>query len=426
MDSLLLEDAFEDIFSDPALLECEDSPDLQLHSSCPQEEAVAHSEPLINKASTSQDSKGSCRAVKSLNKKERSKIVSKLRAISGVEVVKVVVEKLSREPHMEYYPEREQLLASLLDSSYEELVTICAKLSDMFVCTYITCDTGREKYGRFQVEWHKCCSKFLLSVSEKHDCLDGLPADQMWLALTRSYPTEVRNPLMIAVTAAIYGHMLQKVRSIVKENSGGETSKSALQHEPDEVYLRFGGGALADMFKQRYKDMRSKKKSSKTKDIISQEIQVLGWIRRVDKSTLPASLAYRDQGGMYFPDDDFLPFIRNLDECVRESANEDAFQRYGKNLVKVVSEQVQHNQHLFEEFKTVIHNKVEGSEYADKSIAAVYTEFSRKISNTRINEFLDTSRQKSASDKGKATLSGQNLRDTLLSQHVNLKSKSNN
>ena len=26
---------------------------------------------------------------------------------------------------------------------------------------------------------------------------------------------------------------------------------------------------------------------------------------------------------------------------------------------------------LFEEFKTVIHNKVEGSEYADKSFAAV-------------------------------------------------------
>ena len=94
--------------------------------------------------------------------------------------------------------------------------------------------------------------------------------------------------------------------------------------------------------------------------------------------------------------------------------------------MKVVSEQVQHNQQLFKEFKTVINNKVEGSEYADKSNAAVYSEFSRKISNTRINEFLDTSRQKSASDKGKATLSGQNLRDTLLSQHVNLKSKSNN
>ena len=70
MDALLLEDAFEDIFSDPALLECADSPDSQLHSSCPQEEAGAHSEPLLNKASTSQDSKRSCRGAKSLNEKE--------------------------------------------------------------------------------------------------------------------------------------------------------------------------------------------------------------------------------------------------------------------------------------------------------------------------------------------------------------------
>ena len=97
------------------------------------------------------------------------------------------------------------------------------------------------------------------------------------------------------------------------------------------------------MFKQRYKDMKSTK-SSKIKEKVSQEIQVLEWIRRVDKSTLLASLAYRDQGGMYFPDNDFVPFIRNLDESVRESANEEALQRYGKNLVK---EQLMHNQLFF-------------------------------------------------------------------------------
>ena len=37
--------------------------------------------------------------------RKRNKIVSRLRAISGVEIVKAVVEKLSWEPHMEYYPE---------------------------------------------------------------------------------------------------------------------------------------------------------------------------------------------------------------------------------------------------------------------------------------------------------------------------------
>ena len=74
---------------------------------------------------------------------------------------------------------------------------------------------------------------------------------------------------------------------------------------------------------------------------------------------------------MYFPDNDFVPFIRNLDESVRESANEEALQRYGKNLVKVITEQVQHNQLLFRQFQTIIRDKVEGSETADTAIAAV-------------------------------------------------------
>ena len=161
------------------------------------------------------------------------------------------------------------------------------------------CDKGKDKYARFQVQWHHSCSKFLLPVQNIGDHhLDNLPPDQLWHALTRSTSQEVRNPLMIAITAAVYGFMLQQVRVLIKEDGGGSHTYT-LESEPDEVYLRFGGGALADMFTQRYKDMKSKKSSEK-KENISQELQVLQWIRRVDKSTLPASLAYRDRGGMYF------------------------------------------------------------------------------------------------------------------------------
>jgi hypothetical protein len=56
---------------------------------------------------------------------------------------------------------------------------------------------------------------------------------------------------------------------------------------------------------------------------------------------MPLTLAYRDRGGMYFPDEAFLPFIKNLDDCVHENANEEGFTRYGKNLVKMASQPVQ-------------------------------------------------------------------------------------
>ena len=111
---------------------------------------------------------------------------------------------------------------------------------------------------------------------------------------------------MIAMASAVYGYMLQQARLLVKDD--GEESSTSLRSEPDEVYLRFGGGALASMFTGRYKDMKSNK-SSQHNEKVSQELQVLEWIQMVDKSELPIALEYRDRGGMYFPDKALLPFI---------------------------------------------------------------------------------------------------------------------
>ena len=72
-----------------------------------------------------------------------------------------MIEALSKVLHIQHYEEREQLLISLLDSSRHELETVCKDLSDSFIHCYKQCDTGKEKYGRFQVKWHELCSTFL-------------------------------------------------------------------------------------------------------------------------------------------------------------------------------------------------------------------------------------------------------------------------
>ena len=76
-----------------------------------------------------------------------------------------------------------------------------------------------------------------------------------------------------------------------------------------------------------------------------------------------------------------------------------SFQRYGKNLVKVVSEQVSHNQLLIEQFQDFIRDKVIGAELTDSAIMSVYSKFSRKLCNTRLNEFLDAYRQTVATER---------------------------
>ena len=163
------------------------------------------------------------------------------------------------------------------------------------------------------MKWHSSCSKFLLDAPKDIESdWSSLSPPTLWLAMTRLVPKNVRNPVMIAITSAVYGYMLQKASGIAK---GGESDgHHTIESEGDEVYLRFGGGALADMFQTRFKEMRSKK-PSQYKEKVSQELQVLQWMRMVDKSNLPSSLAYRDQGGMYFPYFAHLPFIRSVDTC---------------------------------------------------------------------------------------------------------------
>ena len=93
------------------------------------------------------------------------------------------------------------------------------------------------------------------------------------------HPHEVCNPVMIAISAAIYDFMLQEIK--------GNNSE----------HHRYGGDALADV----YSMLQGSNKASKHKEIISQELQVLECIRRVDKSTLPPTLTYRDRGECSFP-----------------------------------------------------------------------------------------------------------------------------
>ena len=187
----------------------------------------------------------------------------------------------------------------------------------------------------------------------------------------------------------------------------------------EDVYLRFGGSNLASMYKSRYSAMKSKGSSSK--DLISCELCILDCIRMTDKS-LPHSLKDRDDGGMYFPDREFLPYLKEVDTVVQENANEDMFQCYGQDLVTVTTTSIMHNKELRGRFNQCYLTKSKDADVQSKAIDNVYKQFTRKLCNTRINEFLDSQRQMLAATKGKATLSGQNLRDSLLSQNINLKS----
>ena len=77
--------------------------------------------------------------------------------------------------------------------------------------------------------------------------------------------------------------------------------------------------------------------------------------------------------------------------------------------------------HVFREALATRSLNVEAT-YSDEAIQNVYSTFTRKICNTRIQEFLSATKQHFATKKGLASTVDVNLRTTLLAYHAKLES----
>ena len=143
----------------------------------------------------------------------------------------------------------------------------------------------------------------------------------------------------------------------------------------------------------------------------------------IDKSVVPASLQYRDQGFMYFPKLEFIPFIRAVNQCVLQVANKYEMQKVGKHLIEVATERVKNNSELRETYTEILLTIFDSIEDMTNAVDKVYSKLTRKLCNTRLAEFVDSFKQIEASKVGSTTLSGLNLRDTLLHDHVKLKTQ---
>ena len=232
-------------------------------------------------------------------------------------------------------------------STANTLNSIVIHLRDTFVHVYSKCEgrQTKEKYSAFQLEWHKHCSAFLLDKSLSMDTI-GLPeSDNKDLAGRRvewiqfcertGVNQEARNRIMMEICAAVYNFLLQRVSQFIKEEIVGEQSATdtTASADSDDVLYRFCSAALASMLQSRYKLIRTC--PLERKDAISQEISLLQSINSKGKSHIPNYLQYRDRGFMYFPSEQFLPFLQAVDRNVRQYTNSDCFQRHGSQLVEV-------------------------------------------------------------------------------------------
>ena len=282
---------------------------------------------------------GSGEKKKQLNKSEKKLLVDAVRHTDVDTLLVDILAYLEKQLHFTVFEERSLFMQDLSRRSKDDLKLLCKAMISDFCRVYESCGCGKDKYTRFVLQWHQHCSSFL-ARDPGEDINQALSPDedssqQIWNRLSCGVDSSIKNPVMISFCAAVFDNLLIRIRTLLSgtDREVACTDNVELERESDDVHLRFCGAALASMYQERYKKMKSK--TTKNKGDVSKELTVLDWIRMTDKTTLPESLKYKDEGGMYFPHTLFIPFVRAVDECVREHANETSFKRYGSKLVQV-------------------------------------------------------------------------------------------
>ncbi len=100
---------------------------------------------------------------KVLNKEQKRLIIVCLCDAESKEVSSFVEAKVNSEKHILSCPEENMFWESIQSCPF--FMDLLNFFGEAFVQIYKSCDQGKEKFMKFQLEWHKMCSIFLLPSS---------------------------------------------------------------------------------------------------------------------------------------------------------------------------------------------------------------------------------------------------------------------
>ena len=241
-----------------------------------------------------------------------------------------------------------------LDKLFKEdkpVMEIAAQHRESFAFLYGECKQQKNSVMQFQLQYQYHCSVFILEEQftlaainlneETHAML--VAARRTWLEFYKKcdLPVPESNPIMIAMSSGAYRYLLNQISVYQERLTDGtraplDTAEAALIGEDgDDVYHRFGGGAICSMLKLRYKELKNCSRTNR--NALSIQVCMLQAMNLKDKSGIPDYLKYRDRGYMYFPHSSLIPFLRGIDTVVKKCVNEDKFCEHGDDLIKVQS-----------------------------------------------------------------------------------------
>ena len=277
---------------------------------------------------------------KALNKKESERLFKSLNDVDISILSGVIQQKISEQ----CLSERFEKFVDVLYKNERLFQDILLHHRLRFPQLYMECKKGGDAFLRFQLQWHQHCSAFLLSRSYPLTSINLDESVQHTVAALRmqwldfcdinGLPVPDSNVVMMTISSAIYELLLEQTESFKNSlTTDHDITQISIATDGDDVYFRFGGAALCDMLHLRYQQIKNC--TDMQRDKLSQEITVLQAMNMKDKTNLPQYLQYRDRGFMYFPDFSFIPFLRTIDETVKEIINMNSLEKDGSDLIKV-------------------------------------------------------------------------------------------
>ena len=137
------------------------------------------------------------------------------------------------------------------------------------------------------------------------------------------------------------------------------------------------------------------------------------------KKTLPPQLIHLDKGlkeGMTFPKSSLLNFMRQSDVCFREFSAEENCLKFGNSVIGVIKLQMSSHMELKNTFIESVQNVCKSMpiDLCEKG----HSFWIEKFCNVRMKDLLDARGRLLVASSDKITGRTQNLRDTLLTDHV--------
>ena len=304
-----------------------------------------------------------------------------------------------------------QLLIAGFCRKFSTLVSECSKLPDK-----------QNRKAAFSAAWMKLLSNFRSGkLSQERLIVERFLVDQQ-------FNIEVVHAVISLVHELVYTCVHSHIQGRKMSDATLDTRTSRLCAESDETLYRYCGAALHRMMKLRRETLQEKKGRGKVsherKGIMELELDLLQDLTMEDKSSMSLSLQNLDEGSLVFPIPELLPFLRRVDDNIREFTCESNLKKFPTKFLEMCPSSVLNNEELEVDFSLLI-GALSPAEVAFNSevVHGLFKALVSKLANTRINEFMNAKVERDLKKDGKVVDADEMLRPKLKSYTLSTKRK---